>query len=154
MKSKVLIFGIVIIAICIILTGCEDKKNSEETENQTVVQNKIEEVIENTTEETNVDIGKLYSDDTRLVYKLEDNVYSVFYYNVETVTKACSYVDYNTEEEANQALEEYNKEPDSDIVKAYTDDNFLVLELKEEEFKDVTVSELKKAMSHLQEITK
>ena len=160
MKKKILLVGILIISICLVLTGCENKEvetsKNTTTENEAIKTNKTAE-NNNKNEETKTDIDlnieELYSDNSKLVYKNEDT-YMVFTYSGEKITGFTAYEEYASAYAAQLALEEYNKDPDPDVAKVYLKGRYLVAEFKDSEYTTFSVSELKQAMSYLQEMTK
>ncbi|HOP65937.1 MAG TPA: hypothetical protein PLX66_02845 [Bacilli bacterium] len=96
---KKLSLYILLILSCFLLIGCN--KNNEE---------------ENKSEEETTDINIISTDDT-IVFKSSDNIYTTFYYDGETLTKVIMTSIFDTEEEADAAVELFSGE---DFVDMYT----------------------------------
>ena len=147
MKKRLI--NLIAIILCIFLvTGCglqnDDEENLDMSENTNEETN-----TSTTTEEDNID---LYSDSTKIVFKSATGSL-VFYYSGEKITKYEAYLDYQTPALAQYALTVINKD-DSTIKNAYTKGRYVVVEYKESEYENMTVSEVRALYSYLEESQK
>ena len=169
MKRRAILYGIMLLIMCMILTACEkkdilgiigEKTNTISNETQEeIIENAIKEnnIIENTVaeiEEVEGEEIELISNDSQIVYKNQDNVYTVYTYSGEYITGLYTYVDCETVGGAEKALVEAESEPDPSIERMFVKGKYLVFEVKDNDFKDVKVNDLKRAMSFLKEIKK
>ena len=166
MKKRIFSLGILLILMCFILTGCGNKSEETSTNesnkntqnNSTSIDTEIKTNNNTTTQDKtsvdDVDIVELYSDDSKLVFKSADTVYMVFTYSGDKITGYSTYADCGSVSGANAALIEYNKNPDEEVKRVYTKGQYFVAEFKESEYVGLSVSEIRQAMSYLQEIKK
>lgn len=139
MKKKLLIIFISLL----LLVGCNKEKegkiniNLGEEEKPSVTEKDIE----------------LYSDNTKLVY-VSEKAKLVYYYSGETITGYYIYIDYGDGETAQLALTAFNTNKSTDVKRAYTRGKYLVIEYNESEYKDLSVSKVKKDNSYLEEAKK
>lgn len=141
MKNKILL-SLLVIVMLFITTGCGNNTKEE-------INNK-EEIIENTNTLSEEEI-KLYSDDTKMVFELE-NVKHVFYYQGDIITAYHTYVDYNDLESAKYAYQYLKKEDLENVDKYYLKGRYIIFEMKDSEYEDILVSDLRNLYSYMKEL--
>ena len=150
--------GIFAIIICLlVVTGCGKSKVEK---NFTEIYNNLEreseesfnETENDSTGTTETDDIKLYSDNSKIVFKTEQGM-MVYYYSGEKITKYEVYLDYNDAATAKFALSVLDDEEDG-IKKKYTKGKYLVIEYDESEYDTLTLTEVKTMYSYLEEIKK
>lgn len=163
MKKGLLL--ILAIMICAFLVGCggtaevvdnNDANNEQETTiNETEKINETpltyEEELENTKEA--LDGMELYSDDTKYVFKTDEDTTGIFYHNGNEITGYEVRVDCHTHELAEEAKTEYlaeSAEEDEDIKDIRIDGSYLIVEYGPEEYKDLTLDAIKMTYSMFQ----
>ena len=141
MKKK-LLTGLFAIIMCFALVGCgkEEQKNQPENNNEQPKQ-----------EENNKDSVDLYSDDTRIVFSTDQGLI-IFYYEGNKITGYHVYFDYEDNETATYALSTLEK--DEEVEKMYVRDKYLVFEYKESAYEYLTLEDVKKSYSYLEEVKK
>ena len=152
------------IFICICLVGCGSKKeeildnskmdsNSEEQKtvlNETSKNNDTYDKEAEKTKEVVQDM-ELYSDDTKYVFKTDENTTGIFYHNGDKITGYEVRVDCKTQEVAELTKEEYLAESeDEDIKSINVEGNYLIVEYGPEEYKDLTLDAIKTTYSMFQ----
>ena len=149
--------GIFAIIICLlVVTGCGKSKVEK---NFTEIYNNLEreseesfnETENDSTGTTETDDIKLYSDNSKIVFKTEQGM-MVYYYSGEKITKYEVYLDYNDAATAKFALSVLDDE--EGIKKKYTKGKYLVIEYDESEYDTLTLTEVKTMYSYLEEIKK
>lgn len=138
MKKVLSIFVVCLLSLLLVGCGCEKKKEKENNGDT------IEQQIEKT-------ISSLYTDDSKLVYKVGDVYKMVFYYKDNEITGLEHYYEYENEI---VAQEHYNKDKEelknhSSIKKIYLSGKYVVYKLVGEEYEGKTVEEVKNAYPFL-----
>ena len=147
---------LILIALCltISLTACgkNDNEESEGVEKKQTSEPENNEPVEETIDSNpsdNFEDYELYSDDTKYVFK-KGAVYMIYYYSGKKVTAYHTYTDYGTEEEANIALAEFEK--DKTMKKVYVKGQYLVIEYAESEYKDLNAIEIRSLYSDIEQV--
>lgn len=138
-------FSLLAIVLFLSITGCGN--NSDNSFNE---ESKNDETSSTVTSDnsTSSDL-KLYSDSTKIVFESE-NIRYVFYYSGEKITGYLTYINYETAELANYALQILER--NETIKKAYTQGKYLIVEYNESEYEDLTVTSLRAAYSMMKEV--
>ena len=87
MKKKILFLGVLVIAVCLILTGCGKENETQivdDTKDDAEISTVTDEPIA-TTDSSDLDSLELYSDDTKLVFA-NGAVKMVFTYSGDKIT--------------------------------------------------------------------
>ena len=149
MKLKIALIGILSIVLCLVLTGCgtEPAEKSQEVEDI-----KIEALGDDDLEDEDIEdeeeaeyessVTKLYEDDSKIVYQ-DGEAIMEFTFNGEEITGYKVYTEFDTAEDAQLALDDYNEDPDEDISRAYVEGNKLYFEYDESVYGELTASEVK-----------
>ena len=135
---------IIILVISILIVGC-NKDASNNTNAKNINNNSIE--VNNTTS-SNIELS---SDDTKIVFKLSNMEY-VFYYDDNTITHFYTYVNYGTNEKANEAIK--TLQLDNNVNNYYVDDKYIVIEWNESEYQNMTLDDVYNAYSYMEEVIK
>lgn len=138
MKKVLSIFTICILSLLLVGCGCEKEKEKANTDNT------VGQQIEKT-------IASLYTDDSKLVYKVGDVYKIVFYYENNEITGLEHYYEYENE---TVAQEHYNKDKEelrnnASIKNIYLSGKYVVYKLVGEEYEGKTVEEVKNAYPFL-----
>ena len=138
MKKVLSIFAKCLLSLLLVGCGCEKKKENENNEDTILKQ------IEKT-------ISSLYTDDSKLVYKVGDVYKMVFYYKGNEITGLEHYYEYENEI---VAQEHYNKDKEelknnASIKNIYLSGKYVVYKLVGEEYEGKTVEEVKNAYPFL-----
>ena len=131
--------------------GCDKKEEKDVEVPDNKKAEKIEEPEKNLeSEETipEIDYG-LYTDDKKMVFK-DGNKYAIYYYSGTKITGYQDYIDYGTEEAANEALASYKKSKNVDNVT--TNGKYLVLEYNKSEYNDLTIYKLRTMYGDLEQL--
>ncbi len=144
MKKR--LFLCLVLVMLVLATGCGNKK--------VIIDDKDEKTTNSSSSTTTTDSEiELYSDDTKIVFKNGNNKV-VFYYKGDKITAYHAYLDYGTKANAELVLKALDNEADDSIKKAYVKGRYVVVEYKEEEYENLTVSEVRTVYSYLEEIKK
>ena len=149
---KKLLTALLVLFLSFSLTACgKDENNNSNEKNQEQGENNNGENKENT-EEALKDI-ELYSDDTKMVFKIED-IEAVYYYEGETITAYHAYAKYPTIADANIALAAAKQEENETIDKAYVKGTYLVIEYAKSTYENLTTSNVRLLYSTLEQTKK
>ena len=141
--KKVVLVVLVVLSALLIFTGCGKK---DETKNQST--------NNGTNNQNNGVIGdSLYSDGSKIVFK-DGETKMVFYYSEDRVTAYHAYVRYDDEQTAAAAVGVLNSDMSPNIEKCYTSGNYMVVEYKESEYGNLTVTDVRQMYSQLEELKK
>ena len=133
------------------LTACgSDEEKEENKGGEKTSEVETDEGENNNSVEDVAEKIKLYSDDTKMVFK-NGNTQLVYYYSGDKITAYHAYIDYETAALANLALSTI-EENDTAIAKAYTNGRYLVVEYAESEYENTTVKEIRALYSYLEQI--
>ncbi len=164
MKNKIILCFTVVLCLSV-LSGCGISKKilSVEEKAQEIIDKTTNDdgTDKNTTGDTNTDSStesnadqiELYSDSTKIVFQ-SGNIKMVYYYSGNTITAYHAYVDYGDSATANYALAAANASKDESIKKAYVKGKYLVIEYAESNYENLTVEDVRKLYSALEEIKK
>jgi len=175
-KIKILLIALLSIVLCLVLTGCGEQQEVNETDANKLAEEFVKAIMElDEGEESDASgeavegeyvededgdlkeeegeeeevtdpyagtLTEVYSDDSTLIYKDED-AYMVFKHNGDEITGYSVYAEFDSEEEAKEALDEYNEDPDEDVINAYVDGNKVYLEYDKSVYEDLTLSTVK-----------
>lgn len=151
MKKKLLL-GLLIIMSLFLVTGC-GKDEGEPVENNET--NEVEKDATGSSDTLN-DV-ELYSDDTKYVFQYQ-NITHIFYYDGDEITGHHTYINYNDHASAEAAYSMYNlaelEDMDAEADRVYVSGKYLVFELNESEYENMTVSDVKTAYSYMTELKK
>ena len=143
---------ITIFALCLLLTGCGDKENTEEAEK--VVNN----TTSNTTEEVKKDVEKieLYSDDTKIVFKQVNGSYLVFYYEGDSITGYETYLDYEDTTTASVAYTVLKADHSAyeNVEEILQKGQYVIIKFNNDAYSGYTLEEVKLTYSALEQIQK
>ena len=82
----------------------------------------------------------------------------MFYYEGDEITGHTTYIDYNDHSSAQAAYSIYNMAElelnDSQADRIYVEGQYLVMELNESEYENLTVADMKRVYSYMTEIKK
>lgn len=162
MKKTILL--ILAIITCIFLVGCGEKNQeivdngeteviSNEETNKTLTPEETEKIREEELENTKktVESMELYSDDSKYVFKTDDNTTGIFYHNGNEITGYEIRVTYDSHELAEIAKAEYLKESeDEDIKSINVSGNELIVQYGPKEYEDLTLDAIKMTYSMFQ----
>ncbi len=141
-KKRFLVI-VILLTLFLGVVGCgKEKEKTKVVPNKSETSNPENQSEENTSEDNTSEAYdyELYTDDKKMVF-LDGNKYSLYYYSGTKITAYHAYIDYETEEAANEALANYTKPKNVD--KAYTKGRYLVLEYNKSEYKDLTIYKLR-----------
>lgn len=159
--SKLFVFVFLSFFI-LLLTGCGGNKISDKAKdiiNETEEQ--IKEDIEKDSEvekenNTNNELDdiKLYSDDTKIVFNMNDIYYAVFYHDGTNITGLEYVYDYQDLEVAkfNEKILKAGYETESDVEKVERVGTKIRIKYKEEAYRGQTLESVKESYSYLEEI--
>ena len=146
---KKLLTALLVLFLSFSLTACgKDENNNSNEKNQE--QGEVNNGENN--EEALKDI-ELYSDDTKMVFKIED-IEAVYYYEGETITAYHAYAKYPTVADANIALAAAKQEENETIDKAYVKGTYLVIEYNKSLYENLTTSNVRLLYSALEQTKK
>ena len=146
---KKLLTALLVLFLSFSLTACgKDENNNSNEKNQE--QGEVNNGENN--EEALKDI-ELYSDDTKMVFKIED-IEAVYYYEGETITAYHAYAKYPTVADANIALAAAKQEENETIDKAYVKGTYLVIEYNKSLYENLTTSNVRLLYSTLEQTKK
>ena len=146
---KKLLTALLVLFLSFSLTACgKDENNNSNEKNQE--QGEVNNGENN--EEALKDI-ELYSDDTKMVFKIED-IEAVYYYEGETITAYHAYAKYPTIADANIALAAAKQEENETIDKAYVKGTYLVIEYNKSLYENLTTSNVRLLYSALEQTKK
>ena len=152
------------IAICIFLVACGGQKEEPLNNSKISTNNDGQEAISNEASKNNstyeeelektkeaVQEMELYSDDTKYVFKTDENTTGIFYHNGNEITGYEVRVECETHELAELAKAEYLSESEGEDIKSVkTDGNYLIVDYGPEEYKDLTLDAIKMTYSMFQ----
>ena len=146
---KKLLTALLVLFLSFSLTACGKDENNNSNEN-----NQEQGEVNNgeNNEEALKDI-ELYSDDTKMVFKIED-IEAVYYYEGETITAYHAYAKYPTIADANIALAAAKQEENETIDKAYVKGTYLVIEYNKSLYENLTTSNVRLLYSALEQTKK
>lgn len=134
-----------IIILLLLLTGCGTKNNNSmnEKNNNQVNDNSNEDI-------------KLYSDDSKIVFKQSNNSYLVFYYEEDKITGYELYLNY---EDSSTASVAYNVLKDNhsaynNVKNIYQNGKYVVIEFNEEEYNAYSLEDVKRVYEKLEQVQK
>lgn len=146
---KKLLTALLVLFLSFSLTACgKDENNNSNEKNQE--QGEVNNGENN--EEALKDI-ELYSDDTKMVFKIGD-IEAVYYYEGETITAYHAYAKYPTIADANIALAAAKQEENETIDKAYVKGTYLVIEYNKSLYENLTTSNVRLLYSALEQTKK
>ena len=146
---KKLLTALLVLFLSFSLTACgKDENNNSNEKNQE--QGEVNNGENN--EEALKDI-ELYSDDTKMVFKIED-IEAVYYYEGETITAYHAYAKYPTVADANIALAAAKQEENETIDKEYVKGTYLVIEYNKSLYENLTTSNVRLLYSALEQTKK
>lgn len=155
MKLKIFLIGFLSIVLCLCLTGC----GAEETKYENIANAIVNEFFDENTKTAEVEgedesyeqdsVKKIYEDNSKLIYQ-EGDTYMVYTFSGDRITGYSAYTEFENVAAAQIALNEYNKDPDEEVRRAYIDGNKLYFEYDETVYGDLTVSEVKLTYSLLE----
>lgn len=141
-KGLFIVLSISLISVS--MMGCGEKKNNTDDGNQ----------LETETE--GYDNTELFSDDTKIVFNVQNAYYIIFHHNGTDITGFEYTYDYGDVETA-KALEGSIKatyELDETVEKVERNGSKLKIIFKESEYKDLTLESIKETYSYLEEVKK
>lgn len=149
-----------ILFICIIsisLTACGNNKidnNVDDIINQSENNNKKNDNNDNKTEEDEYDYIKLYSDDTKIVFNMENVYYIVYYHNGNDITGLEYIYDYPDAATARytETVLKASYQDDSSVEKIEVKGKQLRVKFKESAYDGETLESVKRAYSYLKEV--
>lgn len=147
---SIVLIAVMLIAGVFLLTGCgnEELENNNTNNQQENNNNNNDNNNDNTSE---IDILELYSDDTKIVYDM--SVYKlVYYHNGTDITGLEWYYEYPSVEYANVAVATIEAEAEDTVKSVKQNGKYVVVEFSEEEYKDMTLEEVRETYSYLEEV--
>lgn len=161
---KKLFTGILIVLVCIMVTACGSEslnindiidKAGESIEDAT---DNVDGIINNATgsdsEDNTAEDFKLYSDDTKIVYNFAGVYLLVYYHDGVNITGEEYYYNYGNSEAAALGVAALKSQlQTTDNVESITQNGkYIVVKFSEEEYKDLTLEEVKATYSYLEMI--
>ena len=147
---KKLLTALLVLFLSFSLTACGKDENNNNSNEKNQEQGEVNNGENN--EEALKDI-ELYSDDTKMVFKIED-IEAVYYYEGETITAYHAYAKYPTVADANIALAAAKQEENETIDKAYVKGTYLVIEYNKSLYENLTTSNVRLLYSALEQTKK
>ena len=147
---KKLLTALLVLFLSFSLTACGKDENNNNSNEKNQEQGEVNNGENN--EEALKDI-ELYSDDTKMVFKIED-IEAVYYYEGETITAYHAYAKYPTIADANIALSALKQEENPTIDKAYVNGKYLVIEYAKSTYENLTTSNVRLLYSTLEQTKK
>ena len=145
---KKLLTALLVLFLSFSLTACGKDENNKNSSENNQEQGEVNNGENN--EEALKDI-ELYSDDTKMVFKIED-IEAVYYYEGETITAYHAYAKYPTIADANIALSMLKQEENETIDKAYVKGTYLVIEYNKSLYENLTTSNVRLLYSALEPV--
>ncbi len=149
MKKKVMMC-ILAILLSFIIVGCVNNgaiDNDESNDNN-------ENINENTNVEETIDNFDLYSDDTKIVFNYMGVYQIVYYHTGDTITGLEWYYNYENSETASYMVAGIKASIDEDdnVESVKQKGKYVIVKFKEEEYKDMSLEQVKQSYSYLEEV--
>lgn len=159
-----------LIVVCFTFSGCGNKEKNENNSETKVISTQEENnnysnasiSLDELSEMENyapkaydnvkevADSVELYSDDTKFVFKTNENTTGIYYHNGNDIIGYEVRVDYETSELANAAKLAYNDYEEDDVESVSVNGKTLIVTFKKEAYQGTTLDEIKQAYSLLQ----
>lgn len=151
--SKIM-FGLTLtLVLAVLLTGCGNKENSDDfSKNAQTKDNNLKNG--DSKEPSTVDDMKLYSDDTKIVFNMQDVYYLVYYHNGHEITGLEYIYDYQDSAAAKSAAAVLKTTQDENIEKIEAIGSKVKVVFKKEQYKGETLESVRQTYSYLEEIKK